>query len=609
MMLMRASLSRSLLPCCSRPALSAASRSHLSAMLLHRAALHFSTPSPSSAADIFASPPSVNHSKRDPRNPAGPSRRSAADRASLKPAPVAPTPVAPTHFVADPVPVVTESSPAEPDAPSPNQHRFSDYPLSAPTSRALRAVFKFDSPSSVQHEVLSRLPVQTDLLVRAKTGTGKTLAFLIAAIESLLSKLGISEFPRDVRTRMNNSNNNRSRNQQKFFDGDAARQGTNSTSQQTPDVKIVVLSPTRELANQIATEATRLVSFHNLKVITLVGGESRNRQMMDMERNRADIIVATPGRIIDFLESSQKIADRFSQINVLILDEADQLLEMGFKDSIDKIVSYLPTQRQTFMFSATLEPAIRAIASRALRPDHLIIDTVPKNEVATHLHVQQSYLVPTLSNHLQTLHGVLKSHVAARPDEHKKIIVFLPTTVLTSFYAELFTRAGVGLDVLEIHSRLTQNQRTRVSSVFRRSRAAVLFTSDVSARGVDYPDVTLVVQVFATTREQYIHRVGRTGRAGKKGEGVLLLSPYEKHFLEELQGLPVREGSVDADAYRKEFEDKIGPVLNMLGEDAAGDLHVSILGYREFLNSTTYLLQHKPTALTHCVCVFFSSPQ
>ncbi|KAJ3019838.1 hypothetical protein HKX48_001713 [Thoreauomyces humboldtii] len=407
--------------------------------------------------------------------------------------------------------------------------------LSEHTQTALRHDFKYVEMSSVQKAVLSLLPTEKDLLVRAKTGTGKTLAFMIAALESAIARRGDERFDRNQTT-------------------------------------ILCLSPTRELALQIAAEAARLTKPHGYRVQTAVGGPGRNKSVRDIVRDRCDILVATPGRLLDMLENEANFRTKMRGLQTLIFDEADQLLEMGFRDAIESIVRKLPEQRQTFMFSATLSKDIQNIARRTLQSGYDYVDTVPTNETPTHMKVKQTYAVIPFSQQLVMLHEIIKTHREAVPEA--KIIVFFATTKVVAYLAGVFNDLP-GMDVLEIHSKLTQVQRSRVAGRFRRAENGILFTSDVSARGVDYPGVTLVIQVgMPTTREQYIHRVGRTGRANKEGEGIIMLSPYEQGFVDLLTEIPIKRDlryGPDSDVLK---DDKTKELLEQARKHAPKDMAV-----------------------------------
>ncbi|KAG9301260.1 hypothetical protein G9A89_012643 [Geosiphon pyriformis] len=408
--------------------------------------------------------------------------------------------------------------------------------LSPDIQKALKEEFKYETMTKVQNAVLSKAPITNDLFVKAKTGTGKTLAFLIPAVETAL----------------------------KNFD----------SKDKTRNVTILAISPTRELAQQIAAEAKRLVKFLPFEVHCLVGGESKPKQTSALMSRRVDIIVATPGRLTDILESLPDFRHQCSKMKTLILDEADQLLEMGFRQDIERLLKFFPKQRQTFLFSATISPDIRKVAGFALRNDHTFIDTVDPNEANTNTQVKQSFMIAPWKNHLQTLRNVIVDHQALNP--MGKIMMFLPTRKATELYAEIFRIFG-GIQVFEIQSGLNQSQRTRVSERFRSTKSgAMLVTSDVSARGIDYPGVTLVLQVGApSSRDQYIHRLGRTGRAGREGQGVLVLAPFEQKFTKRIHDLPVKPMEVPMN----NEDDTVNDALNRLDTGMVTDAYRAFLGY------------------------------
>jgi ATP-dependent RNA helicase MSS116 len=357
-------------------------------------------------------------------------------------------------------------------------------------------VLQYELMTKVQEASLPACLTGRDVLARAKTGTGKTLAFLIPSIERLARAPG----------------------------GVAAG-----------GVHCMVLSPTRELAVQIAREADALLSHHALASQCVYGGTNMRSEVTRLASRRCDVLVATPGRLVDHIQNTPGFAARLRHCAVAVLDEADQLLDMGFRDSLDKILAALPAQRQTLLFSATLPPSVRAIAQAALRRDHVFVDTVGDEAAQTNAQVAQCVMVAPFEAQIPALVQLVRT-AAAVPNH--KVLVFFPTARATQFHAELMN--CLGNPTLEIHSRKSQSQRERASAAFRAATSAILFSSDVSARGVDYPDVTAVIQVGAPTdRSQYIHRLGRTARAGKQGDGVLLLAPFDAHVLNELADLPI----------------------------------------------------------------------
>jgi len=388
-------------------------------------------------------------------------------------------------------------------------HKFADLDISTESRRAMAEVFGYEFMTAVQHETLPLiLKEDKDCLAKAKTGTGKTLAFMIPTIEKITAS-------------MSNKAKNRS------------------------DICCLVISPTRELAQQIGTETEKLLSFHKShlkKVIVCVGGTNKNKDVRGLS-GTTPIVVATPGRLLDHLQNGG-LAERMTRLDTLILDEADQLLDMGFRPDIERILRLLQPSRQsrqTLLFSATIPDSVSEIAGIAMRGDYNFVDTVGEDTEQTHLHVQQQLMITTQESQVCSLANILERECSS--SQGYKIIVFFTTARLTGFMAELFNsvKNQTGYDVLEIHSRKSQKQRERASDEFRKKKNAIMFSSDVTARGMDYPDVSFVLQIGLTDRSQYIHRLGRTARAGKDGKGGLLLTDYERDHMvrKELSDMPL----------------------------------------------------------------------
>jgi ATP-dependent RNA helicase MSS116, mitochondrial len=223
---------------------------------------------------------------------------------------------------------------------------------------------------------------------------------------------------------------------------------------------------------------------------------------------------------------------------------------MGFRPDIDAIADFFPKTpiRQTFLFSATVSPAIRQVAHEVLDKGHLFVDVVSKDSSPVHAHIPQFYTaLPSAKEQLPYLLRIIAHDQLANPG-NSKIMVFLNTTKQTQLFATLLRQLSKTVlparpQIYEIHSKRAQTSRTRSSNEFRRDRSAILVTSDVSARGVDYPDVTQIIQVGSpASTEQYVHRVGRTGRAGKAGRADLLLLPFERDFVRsQLSNMPIKE--------------------------------------------------------------------
>ena len=397
--------------------------------------------------------------------------------------------------------------------------------LSPGTVRALTESFRFTYLSKVQEASLPLLLRGDDVFAKAKTGGGKTLAFLVPAVERLLAS------------------------------GRAGRANA---------VGVLVIAPTRELALQILEEARTLVAPHQLRVQAVIGGTNinseKNRLLHAGGRGdvRCDVLVATPGRLVDHIDSTPGMAEALGAVHVLVLDEADRLLDMGFEPTLNRIQAVLPPGappppatpgavrppgRQTMLFSATMPPAVRTVATRFLRANYPLVDTIGADDTATNPQVHQEALVLPATSVVPALTRAL-THIAASNPRHKTV-VFCTTARLTGYLATLFERMpllpnGRPLAVVEMHSRKSQSARTNAAERFRTGEGLVMFTSDVSARGMDYPGITEVIQVGLTDRESYIHRLGRTARAGRTGAGLLLLTEDEaRALLPDLADLPI----------------------------------------------------------------------
>ncbi|KAF8112532.1 hypothetical protein N665_0063s0018 [Sinapis alba] len=383
--------------------------------------------------------------------------------------------------------------------------RFDQYPLSPLSLKALNDA-GYETMTVVQEATLPIILKGKDVLAKAKTGTGKTVAFLLPSIEVVV------------------------------------KSPPTSPDNKRPPILALVICPTRELANQAATEANTLLKYHpTIGVQVVIGGTRLGLEQKRMQTNPCQILVATPGRLKDHIENTPGLATRLKGVKVLVLDEADHLLDMGFRKDIERILSAVPKERQTFLFSATVPEEVRQMCLVALRRDHEFINCVHEGTGETHQQVRQIHMIASLDKHFSLLYTLLRAHIADNVDY--KVIVFCTTAMVTKLVADLL--GELNLNVREIHSRKPQSYRTRVSNEFRKSKGLILVTSDVSARGVDYPDVTLVLQVgLPKDRAQYIHRLGRTGRKGKEGEGILLLAPWEEYFLSSLKDLPITKYSL-----------------------------------------------------------------
>lgn len=396
-----------------------------------------------------------------------------------------------------------------------SETRFDQCAISPLSLKAIRDA-GYEKMTMVQEATLPVILKGKDVMAKAKTGTGKTVAFLLPSIEVVIKTPPASR------------------------------------DQKRPPILVLIICPTRELASQAAAEANTLLKYHpSIGVQVVMGGTRLAVEQKRMQANPCQILVATPGRLRDHCENTAGFATRLMGVKVLVLDEADHLLDMGFRKDIERIVAAVPKQRQTLLFSATVPDEVRQISHIALKRDHEFISTVQEGSEETHAQVRQMHLVAPLENQFSLLYTILKEHIS--DDVNYKVLVFCTTAMVTRLVADLL--GELNLNVREIHSRKPQSYRTRVSDEFRKSKGLILVTSDVSARGVDYPDVTLVIQIgLPSDREQYIHRLGRTGRKGKEGQGILLLAPWEECFLKSIKDLPITKATppmVDPDIKKK----------------------------------------------------------
>lgn len=312
---------------------------------------------------------------------------------------------------------------------------------------------------------------------------------------------------------------------------------SNNKVHRAPPIYVLILCPTRELGSQIAAETRVMLKYHDgLGVQMLVGGTRFKDDLKRLDSDPCQILVATPGRLLDHIETKSGLSVRLMGLKMLVLDEADLLLDLGFRKDVEKIVDCLPRQRQSLLFSATIPKEVRRVSQLVLKREHTLINAVDAGCPETSSKVKQSYIVAPHDEHFQIVYQLLKEHILGIPDY--KVIVFCTTGMVTSLMYLLFRE--MRLNVREIHTRKPQLYRSRIADEFKQSKRLILISSDVSARGMNYPDVTLVIQVgIPSDREQYMHRLGRTGREGKDGEGILLLAPWEEHFLDDIRDLPV----------------------------------------------------------------------
>lgn len=391
---------------------------------------------------------------------------------------------------------------------------FADYEhcISVSTLKAIDEVFSFDKMTVVQQATVEELCKGHDVFAKAKTGGGKTLAFLIPLIE----QLNKNKAPGNVHS-----------------------------------LGALIVTPTRELALQILKEAELLLTFRKTwRVTAVIGGRNLNSDVGRMTNKShhidLDILIGTPGRLVDHIQSTPGFSDSLGRVEVLVLDEADRLLDLGFKPQLDAIRNCLNPSRQTMLFSATVAEDVKSIAKQFLGRDYVMIDTVGQQAQSVNVQVDQQLLVVPFTSVVPALARILINVV--RNDRQHKVLVFFTTARLTSYLAELFGHVVVDnakLNIIEMHSRKSQSYRISASEKFKNSSGVIMFSSDVSARGMDYAGIKTVIQVGLTDRETYIHRIGRTARAGRSGTGLLLLADVESSsLLHDLHDIGLRHVDV-----------------------------------------------------------------
>jgi ATP-dependent RNA helicase MSS116 len=311
------------------------------------------------------------------------------------------------------------------------------------------------------------------------------------------------------------------------------------------DIRALIISPTRELAEQIADEARKLCRNTNVIVQAAVGGTMKAQMLRATQMQGCHIMVGTPGRLQDILGDPTSGIEA-PGLDVFVLDEADRLLDAGFWPEVQNILNMLPSpqqkDRQTLMFSATMPREVLHVAEDTLKPGYEFVSTITEDDTPTIDRVPQKVVrCESMENQMPALYELAiretrkAEETGGRPF---KAIVFFNSTAEVSYATAVFSnlrrasqngRAFLSrTPVIEIHSKLTQAQRTRASQDFKRLPGAMLFSSDVTARGMDFPNVTHVIQVgIPQNTETYIHRIGRTGRAGKEGEGWIILNKME----------------------------------------------------------------------------------
>lgn len=354
---------------------------------------------------------------------------------------------------------------------------FTDLPLSKPTSSGLEASH-FKSLTDIQQKAVPLALKGSDILGAAKTGSGKTLAFLIPVLENLYRRKWAE------------------------FDGLGA----------------LILSPTRELAIQIFEVLRKIGRYHTFSAGLVIGGKSLQEERERL--GRMNILVCTPGRMLQHMD--QTALFEIDNLQMLVLDEADRIMDMGFQSTVDAIVEHLPKQRQTLLFSATQTKKVSDLARLSLRdPEYVSVHETASS--ATPSTLQQHYIITHLQDKLDTLWSFIRSNLKS------KILVFLSSGKQVRFVYESFRHLQPGIPLLHLHGRQKQTARLDITTKFSKTKTSCLFATDVVARGLDFPAVDWVIQSDCPEdADTYIHRVGRTARYERDGRAVLFLEPSEE---------------------------------------------------------------------------------
>ena len=355
---------------------------------------------------------------------------------------------------------------------------FEDLPLSQEIINGIEEL-GFRNLFPIQAEAIMPLLEGKDVIGQAQTGTGKTAAFGIPMVERLNPKI--------------------------------------------KRVQGLVLEPTRELAIQVAEHISRIGKYASFKVLPVYGGKPIQNQIYALERG-VHIVVGTPGRIIDHLKRGTL---DLASVKVVVLDEADRMLDMGFIDDIEYILSNVPTDRQTSLFSATIDQSVMNVCDRYMRKPEKIL--VSKDEIAL-TQMDQYYMVVNPRNKFQVLCNVLdENHIG-------RAIIFCKTRIGTNMLADRLRRQGY--DAKPLHGGFTQSQRDSVSDSFRKGRLKFLVATDVAARGLDIQGITHIINYdIPLDALVYFHRIGRTARMGGEGTAITLVGYGEIPELDRIKAL------------------------------------------------------------------------
>ena len=378
--------------------------------------------------------------------------------------------------------------------------KFTDYPLAPEIKRSIGKL-GWKRPTDIQYKAIRPILRGEDVMGIAQTGTGKTAAFAIPVLQL-------------IHTGKEN---------QRRRDG----------------IKCLVMVPTRELALQLDEVFSSLARGTRVNVFALTGGVEQDPQIQQLQ-DGVDILIATPGRMFDLL--NQQVL-RLERVQILVLDEADLMLDLGFINDIRGVLGHLKKRRQTLFFSATINERIKKLAYTLVKKP-IRIQISPKDPIAKNVDHAVVFI------DMDDKRFFLERFVKERPEA--KVLAFVRTKVRAERVAKAMAR--VGIDSLQLHGDMDQHARTSALEAFRNNETRLLIATDVSARGIDIPDVTHVINYDLPDHpDNYVHRVGRTGRGDKRGEAFTFCAPEEHDKLrniEQYTGTEIRIVELDRSEYR-----------------------------------------------------------
>jgi ATP-dependent RNA helicase RhlE len=388
--------------------------------------------------------------------------------------------------------------------------KFKDYPISSLIKHQLD-LLGWSRPTDIQHRAIKHILDGEDVMAVAQTGTGKTAAFVIPVIHHLLN-------PKDLKKKQ---------------------------------IRCLVMVPTRELAKQISDVFKQISAGTKLSTLGLFGGVEQDDQINQLQ-TKVDILVTTPGRMFDLV--SQGFID-LSKVEILVLDEADLMLDLGFTKDIRDVLRLLPKKRQTLFFTATISKKIKSLAYDVVR-DAIRIQISPKNPVAKNVTHAVAFI--EMDDKRFFLENILSEF------ETQKFIVFVRTKVRAERVVAAMLRVEIVTEAL--HGGIEQDKRFAILERFRKGESRVLITTDVACRGIDIPDMDYVINYdLPDNPENYVHRCGRTGRGESNGQALSFCSPEEKvlvEAIEEYTGEEILHYDITSAEYKDILIDTTDPTYN-----------------------------------------------